>query len=128
MKAYTALPGDGSPNPYNTPNADGAIGGNPAVTPFLLDGATPPSPNEAGWKDTVVMMPGQVTRVAVRWAPQATAISSVSPGTNLYSFDPTATMGQTDFAGYPGGPGYVWHCHILDHEDNEMMRPYMVVP
>jgi FtsP/CotA-like multicopper oxidase with cupredoxin domain len=26
-------------------------------------------------------------------------------------------------------PGlYVWHCHILDHEDNEMMRPLRVVP
>jgi hypothetical protein len=24
------------------------------------------------------------------------------------------------------GPGYVWHCHIIDHEDNEMMRPYTV--
>jgi spore coat protein A len=24
-------------------------------------------------------------------------------------------------------PGlYVWHCHILEHEDNEMMRPYYV--
>jgi FtsP/CotA-like multicopper oxidase with cupredoxin domain len=23
---------------------------------------------------------------------------------------------------------YVWHCHILEHEDNEMMRPYDVVP
>ena len=22
---------------------------------------------------------------------------------------------------------YVWHCHILDHEDNDMMRPYEVV-
>jgi FtsP/CotA-like multicopper oxidase with cupredoxin domain len=22
---------------------------------------------------------------------------------------------------------YVWHCHILDHEDNEMMRPLVVV-
>jgi FtsP/CotA-like multicopper oxidase with cupredoxin domain len=22
------------------------------------------------------------------------------------------------------GPGYVWHCHIIDPEDNEMMRPY----
>jgi hypothetical protein len=21
---------------------------------------------------------------------------------------------------------YVWHCHIVDHEDNEMMRPYFV--
>ena len=25
-------------------------------------------------------------------------------------------------------PGrYVWHCHIVEHEDNEMMRPYDVV-
>jgi len=32
-----------------------------------------------------------------------------------YSFDPTS------------GPGYVWHCHIIDHEDNEMMRPYILV-
>jgi len=21
---------------------------------------------------------------------------------------------------------YVWHCHIVEHEDNEMMRPYRV--
>ena len=26
-------------------------------------------------------------------------------------------------------PGlYVWHCHIVDHEDNEMMRPFFVGP
>ncbi|HET8540315.1 MAG TPA: multicopper oxidase domain-containing protein [Anaeromyxobacter sp.] len=25
------------------------------------------------------------------------------------------------------GP-YVWHCHIVDHEDNEMMRPTLVIP
>lgn len=30
------------------------------------------------------------------------------------------------FEGYPGK--YVWHCHILEHEDNEMMRPYEVLP
>jgi spore coat protein A len=29
------------------------------------------------------------------------------------------------FDGYPGK--YVWHCHVLEHEDNEMMRPYEVV-
>jgi spore coat protein A len=29
------------------------------------------------------------------------------------------------FSGYTGR--YVWHCHILEHEDNEMMRPYEVV-
>ena len=26
-------------------------------------------------------------------------------------------------------PGrFVWHCHIVEHEDNEMMRPYTVGP
>src|SRR5262249_55951014 len=29
------------------------------------------------------------------------------------------------FEGFPGR--YVWHCHILEHEDNEMMRPYEVI-
>jgi spore coat protein A len=29
------------------------------------------------------------------------------------------------FAGYTGR--YVWHCHLLEHEDNEMMRPFEVV-
>jgi spore coat protein A len=29
------------------------------------------------------------------------------------------------FTGFTGR--YVWHCHILEHEDNEMMRPYEVV-
>jgi spore coat protein A len=30
---------------------------------------------------------------------------------------------------YFDNPGiFVWHCHILEHEDNEMMRPYRVVP
>jgi len=32
------------------------------------------------------------------------------------AFDPTV------------GPGYLVHCHILDHEDNDMMRPYLPVP
>lgn len=25
------------------------------------------------------------------------------------------------------GPGYIWHCHLIDHEDNEMMRPLIIV-
>jgi len=29
------------------------------------------------------------------------------------------------FEGYAGR--YVWHCHILEHEDNEMMRPYEII-
>lgn len=30
------------------------------------------------------------------------------------------------FQGFAGR--YVWHCHILEHEDNEMMRPFEVLP
>ena len=30
---------------------------------------------------------------------------------------------------FEGEPGrYVWHCHYLEHEDNEMMRPYQLMP
>lgn len=29
------------------------------------------------------------------------------------------------FEGYAGR--YVWHCHVLEHEDNDMMRPYEVL-
>ncbi len=38
----------------------------------------------------------------------------------------TVTRIIVPFVGYPGR--YVWHCHILEHEDNEMMRPYEVLP
>ncbi|MHA6205762.1 multicopper oxidase family protein [Dyella soli] len=30
---------------------------------------------------------------------------------------------------FEGEPGrYVWHCHLLEHEDNEMMRPFTLLP
>ena len=45
------------------------MGGNPDVTPFLQCKISPPDPNEEGWKDTAIMYPGQVTRIAVRFAP-----------------------------------------------------------
>ncbi|HEX6518424.1 MAG TPA: multicopper oxidase domain-containing protein [Streptosporangiaceae bacterium] len=109
----TIIPGYGPPLPYNTPNADGALGGNPAFSPQLTGPVIPPNPEEAGWKDTVKVFPGYVNRYIIRWAPQATAVNGVRPGQNQYPFDPTK------------GPGYVVHCHILDHEDNEMMRPYI---
>jgi len=123
LKAYDAVfaggvynPAAGPPLAYDIPNADGAVGGNPAIGPFLQGKAMPPAPNEMGWKDTVIMYPGEVTRIVVRWAPQDVAAGGVGAGDNAFAFDPTA------------GPGYVWHCHILDHEDNEMMRPYTVAP
>jgi len=38
----------------------------------------------------------------------------------------TVTRIIVPFAGFAGR--YVWHCHILEHEDNEMMRPYEILP
>jgi Putative multicopper oxidases len=105
-------PGFGPPLDYHTGNAR-ALGGNPDVVPFLKGPAKPPEPNEAGWKDTVVMYPGQVTRIAIRWAPTGLP-ANTDPLDASYPFDPD------------GGHGYVWHCHIIDHEDNEMMRPTSV--
>jgi FtsP/CotA-like multicopper oxidase with cupredoxin domain len=50
---------------------------------------------EAGFKDTVIAYPGEVTRVRSHFT----------------------------VAGL-----FVWHCHIVEHEDNEMMRPYFIGP
>jgi len=82
----------------------------------------------SAWKDTVRVEGWRDVSIVVRWAPQDTPAGAVQPGQNRFPFDPTATMGTTDVFGFPGGPGYVWHCHILEHEDNEMMRPYLVIP
>ncbi|MBI5169220.1 MAG: multicopper oxidase domain-containing protein [Candidatus Eisenbacteria bacterium] len=128
------MPGMGGPFPYGQRDAATGfkLGGNPDVTPFLQGVPIAPDPNERGWKDTFRMNPGEVTRVLVRVAPQdaearaARMGVSVQPGVNLFSFDPGAALGETDTFGYPGGPGYVWHCHIIDHEDNDMMRPLQV--
>ena len=109
-----AMPdGYGPPGDYGAPNTDGALGGNPAVGPFLKGVPAPPTANEAGWKDTVIMLPGEVTRIAVRFAPTDKPVGDPDL---FYPFEPN------------GGHGYVWHCHIIDHEDNEMMRPYAVTP
>ncbi|WP_231687848.1 multicopper oxidase [Bacillus sp. FJAT-27251] len=77
------------------------------VESYLTGPQLPPPANESGWKDTIQMNPGQVTRILVRFTSQ-----DGSP----YPFNTSA------------GPGYVWHCHILEHEDNEMMRPYKLEP
>ncbi|HEX9137163.1 MAG TPA: multicopper oxidase domain-containing protein, partial [Nitrospirota bacterium] len=82
----------------------------------------------SGWKDTINVGSWDTVSIVVRWAPLNTPAGAVQPGQNLYPFDPTATLGTTDAFGFPGGAGYVWHCHRLEHEDNEMMRPYVVVP
>ncbi|XUW99733.1 MAG: multicopper oxidase domain-containing protein [Dehalogenimonas sp.] len=119
------IPGFGPPLPYDQLDATTAFkyGGNPDVTPFLLGLPIPPLPHEAGWKDTVIMHPGEVTRIVARWAPQDTPVGS----TGSFSFKPDAPInpGASPVDQIPGV--YVWHCHITDHEDNEMMRPDVVV-
>jgi FtsP/CotA-like multicopper oxidase with cupredoxin domain len=107
----TYIPGFGPPNDYSTANNDGAIGGNPPFAPTLTGQPLLPEASETGWKDTIKVYPGFVTRIVARWAPQEVTSGTTQPGQNKFPFDPTS------------GPGYVWHCHILDHEDNEMMRP-----
>ena len=115
------IPGFGPPLNYTVVNSR-ALGGNPDIaatggkkmSPLYLKGTPqPPAPYEAGWKDTVIMYPGEVTRIAVRWAPTDLPLDTLAADLH-FPFDPN------------GGHGYVWHCHIIDHEDNEMMRPTAV--
>ncbi len=73
---------------------------------YLEGQPTKPTSNEQCWKDTIQADAGMVTVIRVRFSPQ---------DGSSYGFDPTS------------GPGYVWHCHILEHEDNSMMRPLIIV-
>ncbi|XP_054808686.1 multicopper oxidase LPR1-like [Prosopis cineraria] len=59
--------------------------------------------HERGWKVVHKMIPKFVTKIVVRFGYIHTNAS--------YGFDATAE------------PGYVYHCHMLNHEDNEMIRP-----
>ncbi|MHA7132814.1 multicopper oxidase family protein [Oerskovia turbata] len=61
----------------------------------------PPGPDMEGWQDTVYVQPGRVTRLLVRFE---------------------AAEGTTD----PDTP-YMFHCHLLTHEDRGMMGQLVVV-
>ena len=108
------------------------------------DGAIrPPDPNELGWKDTVRMNPLEDAIVAMRPLPPQMPFkvpNSVRP------LDPTRPLGTTtQFTGvdpatgnpitvtndmYDFGWEHTWHCHLLGHEENDMMRPivFQVAP
>jgi spore coat protein A, manganese oxidase len=65
----------------------------------------PPEDNERpAWKDTVLSYPGTVTRIIAKY--------DLPTGTHVRHGDKFR---------------YVLHCHILEHEENEMMRPYDVI-
>jgi cysteine-rich repeat protein len=65
-----------------------------------LGSPVPPPPHEAGWKDTVQVGPNEIVRVIMRF---------------LNPIDPAGAT----FTGL-----FPYHCHILEHEDHEMMRQF----
>lgn len=122
MTAYEAafpggayIPGFGPPRRYDKGDNGKRLGGNPNIKSFLQGDVLPPRPEEAGWKDTVITKPGQVTRVAVRYAPTELPIDTEAKN-RFFPFDPS---GEDQF-------GFVHHCHMTEHEDNEMMRISLV--
>lgn len=78
------------------------------LRPFLRSALIPPDPAEAGLKETVKANPEQVTVVRARFSLPSTALNG---------------------AGKLVTPQrYVHHCHIVEHEDNDMMERVLVVP
>jgi spore coat protein A len=69
--------------------------------------AVPAAPNENGRKDTVQANPGEVTRIRARFELPDEGTIVLPEGVD--------------------NPQYVWHCHILEHEENDMMRAFEVI-
>jgi hypothetical protein len=93
-----------------------------------------PDANETGWKDTVRMNPLEDAIVALRPVEPTLpfkigdSIRPIDPtmkvGDPIRTFNPTTGQAVTvnnDMTNF--GWEYVWHCHILGHEENDMMRP-----
>ncbi len=77
--------------------------------PVYKGNPTAPDNNELGWKETFRMNPGETTRVLMKFDLPSVPFKvpkSPRPGINGYE--------------------YVWHCHILEHEEHDMMRPMVV--
>jgi FtsP/CotA-like multicopper oxidase with cupredoxin domain len=99
----------------------------------------PPDANELGWKDTVRMSPLEDTIVALRPIIPTlpfelpNSIRELSP---MMPLGATAMFNNIDPQGNPTVPivntlvnfgwEYVFHCHILSHEEMDMMRPVSV--
>jgi len=103
------------------------------------DGAVSNPPideNEYGWKETVRMNPLENILVAVR---AKTPQVPFGVPESIRLMDVTQPVGTTNnFSGvdpFTGSPmvvtnqwvnhkwEYIWHCHLLGHEENDMMRP-----
>ena len=81
---------------YGGPNG---VPGGIDPSPFATGPMEPPDPTERGFKDTVKANPGYFTRIRAK-----------------FELPMGVTAPQT----------YVHHCHIVEHEDNDMMRPFSV--
>lgn len=89
-----------------------------------------PDASELGWKETIRMNPGTDTIIALR--PVAPTLPFKIPD-SIRPIDPALPLGAT-FTDSLGtvvtntlqnfGWEYVWHCHLLEHEENDMMRPF----
>ncbi|ELT44350.1 multicopper oxidase [Arthrobacter nitrophenolicus] len=77
------------------------------VDPFLIGRPKNAPAGEQGWKDTVVALPGEVTRIRVPFGAEAAGGAPLAIGESF--------KGE-----------YVWHCHVLEHEDNDMMQRYVI--
>jgi spore coat protein A, manganese oxidase len=68
----------------------------------------------------------QLTRKIVFTGPATALLPGELGWKDTVRVDPLSiTRIIVKFEGFAGR--YVWHCHMLEHEDNEMMRPYEVV-
>jgi FtsP/CotA-like multicopper oxidase with cupredoxin domain len=99
------------------------------------DGAIrPPDDNELGWKESVRMNPLEDAIVAMRpetpplpfkIGDSVRVIDPTMPANHqMTSLDPL-TGNAVTYTNSPVSFGweYVWHCHLLGHEENDMMRP-----
>lgn len=98
------------------------------------DGAVrPPDDNEYGWKETILMNPLEDVIVAFRplspRLPFALPLSHHSPDVTQPAAATTTWTSPVDGNFVTGlnadqnyGWEYVWHCHILGHEENDFMR------
>jgi spore coat protein A len=73
--------------------------------------ARPPDANEAGWKETFRANPGEVTTIITTF--------------NMPAGAPPSPRLQASYG--IRGAEYVWHCHILEHEEHDMMHTLVVI-
>jgi FtsP/CotA-like multicopper oxidase with cupredoxin domain len=102
----------------------------------------PPYDDEIGWRETIRTNPMEDIIVAIK--PVSMKLPFPIPN-SIRVLDPTTPVNSTtNFypvpppAGIPAVPQqsnlltdfgweYVWHCHLLGHEENDMMRPMVLV-